>query len=48
MAGVNLANRFNRRQSLAAHEPVGVINRVRKLICSELARFDAEKNGQPS
>ena len=32
MAGVNLAKSFNPWQSLAAHEPIGVINRVRKLI----------------
>ena len=35
---------FNPWQSLAAHEPLGGINRVRKLIYSELARFRAEEN----
>ena len=35
---------FNPWQSLASHEPIGGINRVRKPIYSELARFRAEEN----
>lgn len=35
---------FNPWQSLAAHEPIGGINRVRKPIYSELARFRAAEN----
>jgi hypothetical protein len=35
---------FNPWQSLAAHEPIGGINRVRRPIYSELARFRAGEN----
>jgi catalase len=35
---------FNPWQSLAAHEPIGGINRVRKLVYSELGRFRGDEN----
>ena len=35
---------FNPWQSLAAHEPIGGINRVRRPIYSELAKFRTEQN----
>ena len=35
---------FNPWQSLAAHQPIGGINRVRKPIYSELARFRSDEN----
>lgn len=38
--------RFNPWQSLAAHEPIGGINRVRRPIYAELARFRAEENAR--
>jgi catalase len=38
--------RFNPWQSLAAHQPLGGINRVRKAIYAELARFRTEENAR--
>ncbi len=35
---------FNPWQSLAAHEPIGALNRVRKAIYAELAKFRADEN----